>query len=165
MALSREQLDQQNVSERHYETVTLPNGESLRGRTLLRGEVRRQQQFFRDNKGQFDKSKAEYIDDVAAAFRLVDDNGDLLISDPNEVLANNGTPGYFDNWSQPNIDAVIRLLRKLRDHEDKEPNSERRERLIAQLLDPDLGDVETLDLVTELRSTQDEETIEDAVKN
>ena len=57
MAINRQLLDSVKADVRHYETETLPDGNVLKGRTLLRGEIRRQRLFFRNKKGDLDDGK------------------------------------------------------------------------------------------------------------
>ena len=160
MAIDRKTLDAVKAGERHYETETLPDGSVLRGRTLLRGEIRRQQQFFRDKKkGGIDDDKWQYADDILLAFRLIDDDENLLIT-PEEALS-----GYFDNWSQEYIDAAVRLMKRLTAHENRDATASRRDEIMAGLLDDSLSDDDVIALVTQLRATYDKEPIEGIVKN
>lgn len=115
MAINREQLRTLPKGVRRYETETMPDGSILRARTLLRGERRRRSKFFRDKKGEFDQDKfILYGDDVYAAFCLVDDEDNLLLT-PEEALA-----GFFDEWDRPQTDALVRLLVKIRQLDEDE---------------------------------------------
>lgn len=157
MAISKEQLRSLKAGERRYETERLPNGDVLRGRTLLRGERRRRRKFLQDNRGQLDRDKAAYVDDVFAAYHLCDDDGELILT-PEEAL-----DGFFDDWSDEYVDALLRLLRKL---QDAEPGESERDELVASLEGmTDEGDM--LDIAKRIAATfKNKETpVEDAVKN
>jgi len=159
MAINRQLLDSVKADVRHYETETLPDGNVLKGRTLLRGEIRRQRLFFRNKKGDLDDGKWQYADDIMLSYRLIDDEGSTLIT-PEEAVK-----GYFDNWSQEYIDAAVRLLKRLNAVENKDAVQDRRDVLVSRLLDAELTDEATLELVKQLRATDPTNTIEDTVKN
>ena len=119
MAINREQLRAMPKGVRRYETETMPDGSVLRARTLLRGERRRRSKFFRDKKGEFDQDNfILYGDDIYAAFCLVDDNDELLLT-PEEALA-----GFFDDWDKPQTDALVRRLVKMRKIDEDEGDDE-----------------------------------------
>jgi len=111
MALTKEQLHAMPGGERRFETEALPNGELLRGRTLLRGERRRFREFLRkfatDKKGNVSDDKYLYYDDILAAFHLCDDSGATILT-PEEAVN-----GFFDEWDDASAAALTKLLRKL----------------------------------------------------
>ena len=157
MAINREQLKALPVNVRKYATETLPDGSELRGRTLLRSDYRKQRKFLQDKKGEFDKAKSEYIDDVFFAFRLCDDNGDLLVT-PEEALA-----GFFDDWNDDYVAAATRLLAKLRNIEPKE---DERQLLLDRLRDEKLDDADLLLIAKQIRNLdKQDETLDKAIKN
>lgn len=159
MALDRQTLDAVKADERQYDTETLPDGSVLRGRTLLRGELRRQRLFLRNKKGELDDAKWEYADDIMLSYRLIDDAGNVLIT-PEEAFK-----GYFDSWSQDYVVAAVKLLRRLVTAENKDLVQERRDVIVSKMLDPKLSDEDTIELVKQLRATDPATTIEDVVKN
>ena len=160
MAIDRKTLDAVKAGDRHYETELLPDGSELKGRTLLRGAIRRQQQFFRDTKkGGVDDNNWQYADDILLAFRLVDDDDNLLLTPEDAV------EGYFDNWSQEYIDCAVNLMKRLTAHENRDAATSRRDDIMSKLIDVSLSDEAVLALVTQLRATYDKSPVEGIVKN